>query len=46
MRKLIRCPACGRYRKESHEKRIGTEKQYNPGCVKYEKTKKVGKCGQ
>lgn len=32
----ISCPACGRKRKPSHEKRCGTPKAYHPECQKYE----------
>ena len=36
MKKNIRCVACGRKRKISHENRCGTDKAYNPDCKKYE----------
>ena len=28
-----KCPACGRTRKPSHEKKCGTPKTYSPDCV-------------
>jgi hypothetical protein len=40
MKKHIRCIACGRQRKVSHEKRCGTDKAYSKGCLTYEDFKK------
>jgi len=33
MKNMIRCPGCGRRRKSSHEKRIGTDKAFSKHCV-------------
>lgn len=40
MKKMNRCPACGRQRKESHERRCGTDKTYNSNCMTYDEFKK------
>lgn len=36
MKRNMRCPACGRRRKPSHEKRCGTQKAYSTDCQRYE----------
>ena len=36
MKSQSRCPACGRRRKPSHEKRVGTPKAYSKDCVRHE----------
>ena len=36
MKKNMKCLACGRKRKPSHEKRCGTPKAYSPECETYE----------
>lgn len=43
MKKLMRCPACGRHRKKQHEARAGTPRAYSPGCNRYHKNEKKGK---
>ena len=40
MKGNIRCEACGRRRKSAHEKRCGTKKAYDEGCVTYGDWKK------
>jgi len=40
MKRMIRCPACGRQRKVGHEKRVGTPLAYSPQCIRYHKAKK------
>ena len=42
MRKNLRCNACGRKRKPSHERRAAgkTDKKYHPDCEEYPSTKK------
>jgi len=35
MKKHMRCPACGRKRKPSHEKKCKTDKKHNPDCKVY-----------
>jgi hypothetical protein len=40
MIKNMRCPACGRKRKPSHERRAATnDMKYHPDCKKYEPKK-------
>ena len=34
MIKNMRCPACERRHKRSHEKRVGTKLAYSPECIK------------
>ena len=39
MKTNIRCQACGRRRKPSHEKLVGTDKAYSKNCKKYEEVR-------
>ena len=41
MKSMIRCQACGRRRKASHEKWAGTGNAVTPQCVRYKKVKKA-----
>lgn len=36
MKRNMRCVACGRQRKQGHEKRCGTPKSYAKECKRYE----------
>ena len=35
MRKLSRCPGCGRMHKKGHDAKVGTDRAYSPNCIKY-----------
>lgn len=41
MIKNMRCPACGRKRKKSHEKKAAEGKGYTPECKVYKKVKQL-----